>query len=179
MSRKIFVSIHLYLAAFFAPIVIIMAISGGLYLLDFEGETTRTVVGYVADAHLDAESATLTVDVSALLASLNIDTRVEEVRVRGDNFYTRPSSRKNYTLRQMDDGVSVEEANLDLQAMMMELHKGHGPKVYVLLEKIFALGLVLIMFSGLYLGWMSPMYKRKTLLLSGAGLIVFAAAILL
>ncbi|MFT6593969.1 MAG: hypothetical protein ACJAU3_002040 [Zhongshania sp.] len=49
----------------------------------------------------------------------------------------------------------------------------------MLLEKIFALGLVLIMFSGLYLGWMSPMYKRKTLLLSGAGLIVFAAAILL
>ena len=68
MSRKLFVSIHLYLAAFFSPIVIIMAISGGLYLLDYEGETTRTVLGYVADAHLDAESETLIVDVSALLA---------------------------------------------------------------------------------------------------------------
>ena len=62
---------------------------------------------------------------------------------------------------------------------MMELHKGHGPKIYVLLETVFAVGLMLIMLSGMYLGWMSPAYKQKTILLSAAGLLVFAVAVLL
>jgi hypothetical protein len=178
MSRKLFVSIHLYLAAFFSPFVIVMAVSGGLYLLDYEGETSRTVVGHIDGARLDAKSPNLSADVSSLLTSLNIDTRVEEVKVRGDNFYTRPSSRLNYTLRQTESGVDVEEVDPNLQATLLELHKGHGPKLYVVLEKIFALGLVLIMLSGLYLGWMSPMYRRKTLFISGAGLLVFLSFML-
>lgn len=179
MSRKLIVTIHLYLAAFFSPIVIIMALSGGLYLLDYEGEVVRSEVGHVAGARLDADSQTLRSDVVAILTTLNIDARVEEVRVRGTNFYTRPSSRQNYTLRQTESGVDVEVANPNLQAMMMELHKGHGPKIYVLLETVFAVGLMLIMLSGMYLGWMSPAYKQKTILLSAAGLLVFAVAVLL
>ncbi|MEX1664835.1 PepSY-associated TM helix domain-containing protein [Zhongshania arctica] len=179
MSRKLFVSIHLYLAAFFSPIVIIMAVSGGLYLLDYKGETSRTVLGQITGARLDADSETLEADVAALLASLNIETRVEEVRARGDSFNTRPSSRVNYTLRQTDTGVEVEELNPNLQAIMMELHKGHGPAIYVVLQRIFALGLVLIMLSGLYLGWMSPMYRGKTLLLSGLGVLVFFSLVLI
>tara|TARA_R110001592_G_scaffold112297_6_gene310423 strand:- start:28675 stop:29214 length:540 start_codon:yes stop_codon:yes gene_type:complete len=179
MSRKLFVSIHLYLAAFFSPIVIIMAVSGGLYLLDYKGDTSLTVVGQIAGARLDADSETLNADVAALLSSLNIDTRVEEVRARGDSFNTRPSSRVNYTLRQTDAGVEVEELNPNLQAIMMELHKGHGPAIYVVMQKIFALGMVLIMLSGLYLGWMSPMYRGKTLFLSGLGVLVFFSLVLI
>ncbi|MFT7404398.1 PepSY domain-containing protein [Zhongshania sp.] len=180
MSRKLFVSVHLYLAAFFSPIVIIMAVSGGLYLLDYKGETSSTMVGQITGARLDADSETLKADVAALLASLNIiDARIEEVRARGDSFNTRPSSRVNYTLRQTDTGVEVEELNPNLQAIVMELHKGHGPAIYVVMQKIFALGLVLIMLSGLYLGWMSPMYRGKTLLLSGLGVLVFFSLVLI
>jgi uncharacterized iron-regulated membrane protein len=179
MSRKFFVSIHLYLAAFFSPIVIVMAVSGGLYLLDYKGEISRTVVGQVAGVRLDADSETLHAEVVALLVSLNIDTQVEEVRVGGDSFNTRPSSRVSYSLRQTDTGIEVEELNPNLQAIMMELHKGHGPAIYVVLQKIFALGLVLIMLSGLYLGWMSSMYRGKTLLLSGLGLLVFVSLVLI
>ncbi|CAA0082441.1 Uncharacterised protein [Zhongshania aliphaticivorans] len=178
MSRKLFVSIHLYLAAFFAPVVIVMAVSGGLYLMDYKGEVTRTHIGHVAGEKLDANSKTLRVDVLNILATLNVDARVESVRVRGENFYTRPSSGRNYTLRQSDTGVNVEEVNPNLQAAMMELHKGHGPAIYKLYEKLFAIALVLIMLSGLYLGWMSPLYKRKMLLLSGAGIVVFVLTIL-
>jgi uncharacterized iron-regulated membrane protein len=46
VSRKTLVTIHLYLAAFFAPILLIMAVSGGLYLLDIKGsmEKGETIV---------------------------------------------------------------------------------------------------------------------------------------
>jgi len=61
----------------------------------------------------------------------------------------------------------------------MELHKGHGPSLYKWLEKAFAAALILIMLSGLYLGLQSPMLKQKTMVLSGAGLLVFVVLALL
>ena len=46
MSRALFIQIHLYLSAFFSVAVILVATSGGLYLLGMKGsvETTRVAV---------------------------------------------------------------------------------------------------------------------------------------
>jgi len=33
MNRKLLVTVHLYLASFFTPAVLLVAISGGLYLI--------------------------------------------------------------------------------------------------------------------------------------------------
>ena len=41
MSRKTLMTIHLYLAAFFTPMLLIMAVSGGLYLLDIKGNMEK------------------------------------------------------------------------------------------------------------------------------------------
>ena len=38
MDRALLVTIHMYLAAFFAPFVFLVAISGGLYLAGVKGE---------------------------------------------------------------------------------------------------------------------------------------------
>ena len=57
----------------------------------------------------------------------------------------------------------------------MELHKGHGPSWYKQFQTAFALGLIFIMISGLYLGLMSAAYRRQTLVLCSAGLFIFLA----
>ena len=44
MSRKLLINIHLYLAAFFTPVLLIMAISGGLYLMGIKGSYTEQQV---------------------------------------------------------------------------------------------------------------------------------------
>ena len=41
MSRTLLVTIHMTLAAFFAPFVFLVAISGGLYLIGVKGELTQ------------------------------------------------------------------------------------------------------------------------------------------
>lgn len=173
ISRKTLVSVHLYLASFFAPIIIIMAISGGLYLFGVKGNTTYTEVGLAEGISLNAKSPTLKDEVQAVLTSAGIDTRFEYVKDKGNSFYTRPTSREHYLLQQQGDNIVIKRGEPDLQAGLMELHKGHGPSLFKWLEKLFAIALVLIMASGLYLGLQSPMLKNKTLVLSGAGLALF------
>ncbi len=173
IARKTLVSVHLYLASFFAPIIIIMAISGGLYLFGVKGNTAYTDVGQVDGVTLSAKSPTLSDDVQAVLKSAGIDSRFEYVKDKGSSFYTRPTSREHYLLQQQGDTIVIKRGEPDLQAALMELHKGHGPSLFKWLEKLFAIALVLIMASGLYLGLQSPMLKNKTLALSGAGLAVF------
>lgn len=175
MSRRLLVSIHLYLAAFFTPMVIIMAVSGGLYLLGVKGQMQSTALGFVSGLQLDAESPSLSDDVRAALQSLGVDARFEYVKGKGSEFSTRPSSREHYRLSQQADGVAIDTVSPSLQAAVMELHKGHGPRWYKYLETIFALGLLLIMLSGLYLGLMSLAYRRQTLVLVGGGLFLFLA----
>ena len=41
MNRKTLITIHMYLSAFFAPMVLLVAISGGLYLIGIKGSVER------------------------------------------------------------------------------------------------------------------------------------------
>ncbi len=175
MSRRLLVSIHLYLAAFFAPMVIIMAVSGGLYLLGVKGQMQSAELGFVSGLKLDAESPTLFDDVDAALLGLGVEANFEYVKGKGSEFSTRPSSREHYRLSQRADGVAVSVVSPSLQGAVMELHKGHGPNWYKQFQTAFALGLIFIMISGLYLGLMSAAYRRQTLVLCSAGLFIFLA----
>lgn len=175
MSRRLLVSIHLYLAAFFAPMIIIMAVSGGLHLLGVKEVMTSTELGYVSGLKLDADSPSLSSDVRTALQSLGVDARFEYVKGRGGEFSTRPSSREHYRLSQQADGVAITTVSPNWQAALMELHMGHGPRWYKWFETAFALGLIIIMISGLYLGLMSAAYRRQTLVLCSVGLLLFLA----
>ena len=44
MNRKLLITIHMYLAAFFAPAVLLVAISGGLYLIGVKGEVEQETI---------------------------------------------------------------------------------------------------------------------------------------
>ena len=43
MDRKLLITLHLYLSAFFAPAVILVAVSGGLYLLGVKGNVAMEI----------------------------------------------------------------------------------------------------------------------------------------
>jgi hypothetical protein len=44
MDRKLLITIHMYLAAFFAPAVLLVAISGGLYLAGVKGNVEQETI---------------------------------------------------------------------------------------------------------------------------------------
>lgn len=174
MSRKLIVTIHLYLAALFAPAILIMAITGGSYLMGWKGSTEQTEVARLPEVQLPDDADQRAARIRTLLAEAGLDSDFEYVKTKGNKFQTRPSSSTHYLLTQESDVLVIERVNPDFLASLIELHKGHGPGVFRIYEQILALVLVLVMLSGLYVGYMTKAYRRPTLIMTGTGLLLFA-----
>lgn len=179
MNRKLLVTIHLYLAAFFAPAVLLVAISGGLYLVGVKGSVQQEVIFSSDSATIDSKSSSLNADVAALLTEAGVASySYEYIKVSGANLYTRPTSSNHYIIKSNETGVEVIYAKPNLQSRIMELHKGHGPSAFKTFQKAFAVGLAFIILSGLWLGVSAVRLRRPTLLTASAGAVVFALLLL-
>ena len=179
MNRAFFITIHMYLAAFFAPFIFLVAISGGLYLVGVKGSLQEDPVFLAEGIVIDAKSPTLKADVDELLITAGVsDYNYEYVKVKGSTLYTRPTSRTHYIIK-LGDEVKVSKAQPSLQNALMELHKGHGPTTFKTFQKFFALGLFCIVASGLWLGLSALGLRKRTLLIFLGGGATFAFAALL
>ena len=176
MNRAFFIKIHLYLSAFFSVAVILVATSGGLYLLGQKGslETTRVAVLPDAASIVAEPSKESVLAVLAQAGVSNFD--FDYVKDRGRILQTRPTSRPYYQLTVSGNAVEVDYMVPSLQKKMMELHMGHGPSVYRVYQQIFAAGMLFIIVSGLWLGLSSPRLRKPTALAAGSGLVLFAVA---
>lgn len=174
MNRTLLVRFHMYLAAFFAPAVLLVALSGGLYLLDIKGKVEQETI-YTGDITIDSNSASLHADVSSLLSAAGVTAHnFEYVKVKGDTLYTRPTSTEHYIIKTGANRTEVILARPDLQGTMIELHKGHGPELFKTFQKVFAVALIFIILSGLWLGISAARLRKSTLLTAAAGALVFA-----
>ena len=183
MNRAALITIHMYLSSFFAIFVLLVATSGGLYLLGYKGSVAKTPVYAAAEdpglaAVLDDADA-LEKAVAELLGVAGVsDFSFDYVKVKGSTLYTRPTSETHYVI-EIGDGVSVSRAEPSLQSAMMELHMGHGPSAFKTFQKFFAAGMLFIILSGLWLGLSSPQLRMRTMAAAGAGLVSFLVAALL
>lgn len=80
-ARERLIRVHLYLAAFFAPMVLLMTISGAMQLLDASGSYTTTVVELPEVGTLDLKSASLREDVEWVLRRAGIDHDFADILV--------------------------------------------------------------------------------------------------
>ena len=179
MNRKLLITIHMYLAAFFAPAVLLVAISGGLYLIGVKGEVEKEQIYTSTDTTIDSKSTSLYDDVTAVLAAAGVQSySFEYVKVSGTTLYTRPTSANHYIIKSQDGALTVIHARPNLQSRMIELHKGHGPSAFKTFQKVFAVGLIFIILSGLWMGISAARLRRSTLLTATAGAVVFALLVL-
>ena len=173
--RKRLITLHMYLSAFFAPFVVMVAVSGGLYLIGDKGEVAQTSI-YKGPAVLETGSPKLKSEVEALLAKAGVrDYSFEYVKVKGTTLYTRPTTHDHYVIKLADGNAEVLSAVPNLQSSMIELHKGHGPGRFKTFQKVFSLGLLFIILTGLGLGISAPGLRNSTLVTTIAGTLVFLA----
>ncbi len=180
MNRSLFITIHMYLSAFFAVFVLLVATSGGLYLAGYKGSVDSKVVHTEPDTvglgELSGEP--LEQAVVALLGRAGAEGySFEYVKVSGANLYTRPTSRSHYKIA-LGDEVTVSWREPNLQSAMMELHMGHGPLAFKTFQKIFAVGMLFIIVSGLWLGLSAQRLRVRTLAAAGSGAALFFIAVL-
>lgn len=173
MSRKLLANIHLYLAAFFAPIILMIAISGGLYLFGFKGSvaTEQVYQGQASEINLNAED--LKKEVTSILAKAGIEVDFDYVKSRGTTLQTRPTSREYYSLSVTDQQLTIVKETPDFVKSLVELHKGHGPTVFKTLQKITALALILLLITGLWMAFTRTSSAKKSLMVTITGFAVF------
>ncbi len=173
MSRRLFITAHLYLSAFFAGVVVVMAISGGLYLFGVTGEVEASDIAVVSGGATLLENPSADA-VSEVLSKAGVtDFAFEYVRASGSRVFTRPTSETHYVLQVAGDDITVTRNIPDLQKRMIELHKGHGPGLFKSFEKLFAAGILFIILTGVWLGLSAERLRRQTMVAVGSGLVVF------
>ena len=136
MPRKLLVNIHLYLAAFLGPMTLLIVLSGGLYLFGIKGHVDEAPAIIKPAIQLNFKSASLAKEVKDLLTAEGLNINYEYLKVKGQVIYTRPTSRDHYALSNSEAGVKIVARSPDLQAAIIELHKGHGPKKFKIYQKI-------------------------------------------
>jgi hypothetical protein len=179
MQRKSIISIHLFLAAFFIPLILLTATSGGLYLLGIKGESVKEPMFSGEMKTFDPKDEAIEQKLHAFFSEQNIDYEFEYVVGNSSTLITRPTSRTYYVFESQDGQVQVNRVTPDFVKSIVELHKGHGPQWFKLFQQLMAAGLILILLSGFYLGVTSTSLRGKTLAISGAGSLVLIATALL
>ena len=173
MARALLIKLHLYCSAFFAAAIVLVAVSGGLYLIGIKGTIEQTPVGTLATGQqllLEPSEA----KVQAALASLGVsDFEFEYVKQKRSQLITRPTTRPFYTLDISGEDAVVRYNEPSLQKRMIELHMGHGPTAYKTYQQVFAAGMLFIILTGLWLGLSSARLRFSTAVISGVGVILF------
>lgn len=178
MNRPTLITLHLGLASVFLPLLLLIPLSGGLYLLDYDGKVAKTEAFQIGDALPDGNSDNIEDFFRRQFKAQNIDFDFEFIRVSGDNYTFRPSSRAHYMATKSAGGFTVYKMEPDFFRRLIEIHKGHGPRVIQWLQIAFALSVILVSISGIYLAVTVPAYRK--ILITGfvAGLAVLGFGLL-
>lgn len=161
--RKLLILFHLFAAGFMAPAFILLAITGGAYLLDNKGQETRVVIDLPLGTVIDLKSSTAEEDIRALLSEAKINHDFEYLKNRGTTAQTRPTSRPYINFSQKDGVWKAEKVTPNLMKAAIEIHKGHGPKLLKTYHKIVALLLIGVVLGGIFVGLLAKAYRRQTI----------------
>lgn len=178
MARILLIKLHLYFSAFFSAAIVLVALSGGLYLIGIKGSVDQQLVGTVDMGEALLADPSHARVAAALSAAGVTDFEFDYVNVKGTQLVTRPTSRPFYSLTIDDDQVTVRYSTPTSQKRMIELHMGHGPSAYKTYQQFFAAGMLFVMLSGLWLGLSSDRLRRTTLITAGSGLLLFTVLVL-
>lgn len=170
------VQIHLIMASLFLPLMLMMPLSGGLHLLDQNGDHTKEDV-FVVEGTPPKDKAERESFFREEFKKHNIDFHFEYIKTTGTDFIFRPTSRVYYIATPVSGALTMQKVNPTLIKRMMEIHKGHGPKLIRWMEIAFGLSLILVALSGVWIAIVTPVYRRSMIVSFMVGTILIAVAL--
>lgn len=170
MQRSLILNIHLVLSSIFIPFLLIIPLSGSLYLLGVKGDVTKTEVMTI-EATLPNELKAKEAFFRNFFTVNNIDYSFEYIRETPNSLIFRPATKDHYTAEIKEGTVTLYEMKPSLLSRIMELHKGHGPQIMKKFEAAFGASLILILLTGLWLALTVPRYRKITLISAAIGLV--------
>ncbi|MFK7959638.1 MAG: hypothetical protein AB8G96_03865 [Phycisphaerales bacterium] len=178
--RKLLISLHTLLAAFFLPMGIMYAITGGLYGLGLKGsyETERHTIELSAPA--DRELSTLVSLAESELAARDVAVPSGSAGVKsaGTSWYFEwTGSRRDVRLVPTESAreLTLEIKNTDPHRFFVQLHKAKGGTAFKWFAAVWMGGLVLLFVSGGMMALSVKAFRPLAIWSTIAGTVVFAA----
>ena len=182
--RRTLLNIHLLLAAFLFPIALMFAITGGLYTLEIKGGYRETVQTVPLTSPLQPDLAALTTLATSTLSALGepLPSGGAAVKKAGTSFELEWTGvERDILLRPTADPATAQLVIKDTRVWrhLVQLHKAKGSDLARAISVFWAIGLVVILVSGLLMAWYAPPFRRKALQAGAAGLATFGLYVLL
>ncbi len=172
-SRSWMVQIHLIVASLFLPLMLLMPLSGALYLMDQKGEQTKEEA-FVVEGAPPKDKIEMEAFFREQFKKNNLDFSFEYIKTTDTDYIFRPTSRVYYMAAPNGSSLTMYKVNPSLIKRMMEIHKGHGPRFVRWQEMAFGIALLLVAFSGVWIGIVTPVYRRAMIASFIVGTLVLA-----
>lgn len=176
-SRLLMIQLHMLVAAFFMPLMLLMPLSGGLYLFGEKGSQDKTEV-FIVDGEVPGDESQLQLFFDGQFAKNNIAYSYDYIKKGGDDYLFRPTTTTHYVASREEGVLKMYKVQPNWVKRIIELHKGHGPQWFRTFGMIFALALIFVSLSGVVVGLMVPKYRRSVLITMGLGTAVVICALL-
>jgi hypothetical protein len=178
MNRSLIIKIHLFLACLYLPFMLLMPLTGVSYLLGFKGEETKSEM-FQAPPPPSLEESELKKYFQTNLEKNGIKPNFESIKINGQEYILRPSTRTHFIVKNnLEADWSFFKIEPNWLKRLIEIHKGHGPKLMKWFEISFGLALILTTLSGLWLAITIPAYRKITGISFVAGLIVIILSLI-
>ncbi len=165
MNRQLLVKIHLYFSAFFAPFLLLMAVTGTFYLLGYKGSVEKEKITSVLVTHAKLNEDSI----RSYLKEIDPEYTFEYLKTSSGLIMTRPTTRMNYEFKQSGDQYTIYRVKPNFLKSIIEVHKGHGPKILKGLQTILGVSLMIILVSGMLIAFATKRDQKPTLILMSAG----------
>ena len=182
--RRTLTTVHLALAAFFFPVALMFAFTGGLYTLEIKSGYAENRQTLALGEPLKPELALLVALAERELRSAGIapPSGGASVKKAGTSFELEWTGvARDVVLRPTADPLQAELVIKDTKPWrhFVQLHKAKGSDFAKAISVAWAIGLVTILGSGMVMAWTAPPFRRLAIRASAAGLLSFVAYLLL
>lgn len=182
-TRLFLTKAHLVIAAFVFPAIAMFLITGGLYTWGNTGKTVDSNYVLQLDAPLAKDEDALRALASRELVRLDLGAPSggERIRSVGESWtYEWTGAQRDVAIT---PGTTPTEAKLtvkeaSLHRIFVQLHKAKGSTLFKAYATLLAIGLLLLVASGLAIGFLAPAFRSLTLWTSAVGVAAFVGAVL-
>jgi len=179
MFRKL-VIVHTVLAAFFFPMGLLYAITGGLYSLEITGKYHTVEVPLTLAAPLPVELSALVAMAERELAARSLDPPSGDARVRkgGTSYYFEwTGTARDVEIHPVADAgqalLKIKETTP--HRFFVQLHKAKGADAFKYFAAVWMVGLVGLFLTGGMMAFLSKPYRRLATVAATLGLTTFVA----
>lgn len=178
MQRKTIIKIHTALAAFFLPMGIVYAVTGGLYTWGITGKYDRQDVTLELAEPLPAELSALVAlaEREVQARGLDVPTGKAGIKKSGTSFHFEwTGSRRDIQIHPTAEPNRAVLRLMDTtpHRFFVQLHKAKGGNAFKVFAAMWAVGLVGLFLSGGAIAFLAKPYRRLATLSAGAGVVCF------